>query len=124
MRGKRARRIVSLRDEGGEVNVADRGPRRRVVRQRLLQPPNVAERQNEPPGRRVQRRARFRVHRLGFDPRRLALERVDRELMVGRQCGMAGGQELQAQVLEIKRADAQRVADPRQHRRRPPASSG
>ena len=31
---------------------------------------------------------------------------------------MAGGQELEAQVLEIKGPDAQCVPDPRQHRRR------
>ena len=48
---------------------------------------------------------RFRVHRFGFRPRRLALERVDGELMVGRQNGATGGQELQAQVLEIERPD-------------------
>ncbi len=118
MRGERAQRIASLRDEGGEVDVADRGARLRVVGQGLLQTPDLAQRETEPPGRGVERRAAFRVHRFGFDPRRLALERVDRQLMVGRERGMAGGQELEAQMREIERADTQGVPDPRQHRRR------
>ena len=112
---ERARRVAAFRDEGGEIDVADRGARRLVVRQGALQAPDMAEREDESPGRGGERRMRFRVHRFGFRPRRLALERVDGELMVGRQNGATGGQELQAQVLEIERPDPQRVADSRQH---------
>ncbi len=102
MRGKRARRVVPLRDEGGEINVADRGARHHIVRQGALEASDVIERKNEPPGRRRRAPRALSGPWLRFDPRRLALERVDRKLMVGRQRGMAGGQKLHAQVLEIE----------------------
>ena len=83
-----------------------------------FQAADVAERQNQSPGRSFERRARFPLHcLLAFNARRLALERVDCELMVGRQDRAAGGQELEAQMLEIERADPQSVANARQHRR-------
>ena len=71
MRSKRARSVVPLRDESGKINVADRGPRRRVVRQRLFEASDVTERPNEPPARGVERRARFCIHCIRFDLARL-----------------------------------------------------
>ena len=72
----------------------------------------MPQRQNETPRRSVERRARVRVHPLaGFEPHEVPLERVDRELVVGRQRGMGGRQELEAQVFEIERAHAQSLAD-------------
>ena len=84
----------------------------------------MAERQNEPPSRGVKRRSRFRVHRLSFNSRRLALERVNCKLMVGWERRMAGGQELDAEVPEIEGANTQRVPNPGQNWRGPRRLSG
>ena len=95
-----------------------------VVRERLLEPADMAERQNEPARRGAERVDGRPVSVAFFELRRLALEGVDGELMVGRQCRPVRRQDFKAQVVEIERADAHRRPDVPEQRKPPPALRG
>ena len=119
MRAERLQRIGALRDEGGEVDAADRGFGRLVVRQGLLQPPDMVERQSDPAN------GRLSASRAAVSdppsPARVAASRLSASIASwwsGGSVGMLRRQELEAQMFEIKRADAQRRADVLQQRRR------
>ncbi len=119
MRAERLQRIGTLWNEGPEVDAADGGFSRPVVRQDLFQPPHVVERQSNPARRGAERSAHSRVDRpVRRQFRRLALQRLARELVIGRQRWGARRQELEAQMSKIERADPQRRADPLQQPRR------
>ena len=87
MRGERAQRIGPLRDESGEVDVADGGPRRR--RHSTAPVPAAGRGRATERDARSQRRAPRAISgsiaSLASTRSRLPLERVDRELVVGRQ---------------------------------------
>src|ERR1700760_67448 len=101
MRGQRARPIVPLWYKRREVNVADRRLGGRIIRQRPLEAPDVIERANEPPDDSVERCARFRTQPARFDTPCLAIQGIDRKLMVRRQGGVSGRQKLEAEVPEV-----------------------
>ena len=71
---------------GGKVDIADHLSRRIVVRQGHLQSPDLAKRENDAARRGPERFSRRRAHPVvRSQPCRTALERVDRQLVVGRQ---------------------------------------
>ena len=126
MRGERAQRIGPFRDEGGEVDVADRGPRRR----RRSTAPSPGAGRGRAPERDAASQRRAPRARPGPSPRWLRAASSSRlsasiaSWWSGGSVGMAGRQELEAQVFEIERA---RRATPRRFARAavpPPASSG
>ena len=108
MRGERTQRIGPFRDEGRKVDVADRACAR------SCRSTSVFSSRRTWPSDRTRRRvaassaARVRIHRFArFETRELAFQGVDREADGRAAGGMAGGQEFEAQMLEIQRADPQ-----------------
>ena len=108
MRAERPQVVRAFGDKRAKGNAAEFFFGRLVVGQRRLEASDLAQRQKDARACGDEGRPQHRGDRLVLlKPLHLLLDRVDRELVVGRQDRVAGGEEFDTEVVQVEGADAQ-----------------